>query len=64
MNISITTELSTKANSGMGSTLLKNGAAFRLWAPNAESVFVLGSFHDFDAARDRLTLSIYTLCSV
>jgi len=55
MNISITTESSTTATPGMGSIILESGVAFRVWAPNAESVSVVGSFNDFDAARNPLT---------
>jgi len=39
----------------MGSIILKSGVAFRVWAPNAESVSVVGSFNDFDAAMNPLT---------
>jgi 1,4-alpha-glucan branching enzyme len=55
MNISVTTESSTTAIPGMGSIILKSGVAFRVWAPNAESVSVVGSFNDFDAAMNPLT---------
>lgn len=55
MNISVTTESSTTTIPGMGSIILKSGVAFRVWAPNAESVSVVGSFNDFDAAMNPLT---------
>ncbi len=30
---------------GMGVTILEHGAAFRLWAPHADAVYVIGSFN-------------------
>jgi 1,4-alpha-glucan branching enzyme len=39
----------------MGSITLKNGVAFRVWAPNAENVSVVGSFNDFDGTKNPLT---------
>src|SRR5947208_9109594 len=35
----------------MGANLIADGATFRVWAPNATSVHVLGSFNGF-TARD------------
>ena len=40
---------------GMGAIPLEKGVAFRVWAPHAESVAVVGSFNEFDASRDPLT---------
>ncbi len=34
---------------GMGSILHANGVAFRVWAPHANKVSVIGSFNDWDA---------------
>ncbi len=39
---------------GMGAIPLGKGVAFRVWAPHAESVAVVGSFNEFDATRDPL----------
>lgn len=33
---------------GMGAIILNKGVAFRVWAPNAEKLFVTGSFNDWD----------------
>ena len=33
---------------GMGALVLKKGVAFRVWAPNADKVFVMGSFNKWD----------------
>ena len=33
---------------GMGALVLKKGVAFRVWAPNADKVFVMGSFNEWD----------------
>jgi 1,4-alpha-glucan branching enzyme len=33
---------------GMGAIITDKGTYFRVWAPNAEAVFVVGSFNDFD----------------
>ncbi|MFD2034978.1 alpha-amylase family glycosyl hydrolase [Belliella marina] len=37
-----------KKYSGMGAVLGQNGVTFRLWAPNAEQVFVYGSFNGWN----------------
>lgn len=48
----------TKSNDarikGMGATLHEAGVAFRVWAPHAERVSVIGSFNDWDGARDAM----------
>src|ERR1700676_4843018 len=36
----------------MGATLVADGATFRVWAPNASAVYVMGSFNGFAAAED------------
>lgn len=36
---------------GMGSILHAQGVAFRVWAPHAQRVCVIGSFNEWDAAR-------------
>ena len=41
---------STRA--GMGAIPFDRGVTFRLWAPHADAVSVVGSFNDWDAARD------------
>lgn len=43
----------TKAG-GMGAILLENGVAFRVWAPHAEEVSVIGDFNRWDARRNPL----------
>jgi 1,4-alpha-glucan branching enzyme len=39
---------------GMGSILHGQGVAFRVWAPHAQRVSVIGSFNDWDGARHPL----------
>jgi len=34
---------------GMGAIVLENGIAFRVWAPNADAVSVIGNFNDWNA---------------
>ncbi len=41
-------------NSKLGATLIGGGVAFKVWAPHADSVAVVGSFNDWDAARHRM----------
>ena len=36
---------------GMGSTLGAHGVAFRVWAPHAQKVSVIGSFNDWDGTK-------------
>ncbi|GAB3921217.1 alpha-amylase family glycosyl hydrolase [Mucilaginibacter myungsuensis] len=38
----------------MGATTLTNGVHFRVWAPNAQAVFVIGSFNGFDTEANTL----------
>lgn len=38
----------------MGAIPLEKGVAFRVWAPHAEGVAVMGTFNDFEAARHPL----------
>lgn len=40
---------------GMGAIPAKSGVGFRVWAPNADTVAVTGSFNDWDEAGDALT---------
>ncbi len=35
---------------GMGSILSSDGVAFRVWAPHAQQVSVIGTFNDWDGA--------------
>jgi 1,4-alpha-glucan branching enzyme len=47
-----TKKISALEVSGMGPIILESGVAFRLWAPNADSVNVIGSFNDWDNDAD------------
>ncbi len=38
---------SSKKHAGMGAIPHENGVAFRVWAPNADSIHVAGSFNDW-----------------
>lgn len=40
------------AHTPMGGTVLENGATFRVWAPNAQKVFLLGQDNNFDYTPD------------
>jgi 1,4-alpha-glucan branching enzyme len=40
---------------GMGAICLDRGVAFRVWAPHAQSVSVVGTFNDFDDTAHPLT---------
>jgi 1,4-alpha-glucan branching enzyme len=44
---------STRA--GVGAILFEGGVAFRVWAPHADAVSVVGSFNDWDPARHPMT---------
>ena len=39
---------------GLGSILYGDGVAFRVWAPHAEQVSVIGTFNDWDGATDQM----------
>ncbi|GGD46948.1 1,4-alpha-glucan branching enzyme [Emticicia aquatilis] len=41
--------------SGMGAIVHPNGVSFRVWAPNAEVVFVVGDFNEWDSEATPLT---------
>lgn len=41
-------------NSGMGAILASNGVTFRVWAPNAEKVFVYGNFNQWSDSKNPL----------
>jgi 1,4-alpha-glucan branching enzyme len=43
----------TKIN-GMGSILYDQGVAFRVWAPHAQYVSVIGSFNEWDGTKHRM----------
>ncbi|MBT8207414.1 MAG: alpha amylase C-terminal domain-containing protein, partial [Acidimicrobiia bacterium] len=45
-----------KLSAGMGSVPGPDGTTFRVWAPNANAVFVLGSFNDWVQDQDALEL--------
>ncbi|MDM7952746.1 MAG: alpha-amylase family glycosyl hydrolase [Cyanobium sp. CZS 25K] len=40
---------------GMGSILCPDGVAFRLWAPHAQQVSVVGTFNDWDGSANPMT---------
>ncbi|MBB3209178.1 1,4-alpha-glucan branching enzyme [Rhodopirellula rubra] len=40
--------------SGMGPMVTQNGVAFRVWAPHADAVSVVGSFNDWDGSAARM----------
>ncbi len=39
---------------GMGAILQDQGVSFRVWAPNAESVSVVGNFNNWDGGANRM----------
>jgi 1,4-alpha-glucan branching enzyme len=39
---------------GMGPIIRPDGVAFRLWAPNAHQVALVGTFNSWDASRHLL----------
>ena len=48
-------ELSASDYGGMGANLTPEGVSFRVWAPHAEKVFVLGNFNDWHGEQYPLT---------
>ena len=47
--MSMSTTSVEKALAGMGAILHESGVAFRVWAPHADAVYVVGSFNDWSA---------------
>ncbi|MGA2618325.1 MAG: alpha-amylase family glycosyl hydrolase [Thermoguttaceae bacterium] len=45
----MSTTLSEKVYAGMGAMLHESGVAFRVWAPHADAVSVVGTFNDWSA---------------
>jgi 1,4-alpha-glucan branching enzyme len=43
--------IDNESGSGMGAILHEKGTAFRVWAPHAQQVSVIGSFNDWDGDR-------------
>jgi len=41
---------------GMGAIASEQGTTFRVWAPNADKVFVTGTFNNWDHTKNELTL--------
>jgi 1,4-alpha-glucan branching enzyme len=48
------TPQSTTAITGMGAVIQSKGTFFRVWAPNAEAVYVSGTFNDFSKDKNQL----------
>ena len=48
----MTTTAAEKTIRGMGAIPFSNGVAFRVWAPHADSVSVVGTFNDWDESAD------------
>ena len=44
----------TVVHAGMGAIFHDAGVAFRVWAPNAKEVFVLGSFNDWKPTAQKM----------
>jgi len=40
---------------GMGAILRADGVAFRVWAPNAQCVSVIGSFNEWDGSKHQMS---------
>jgi 1,4-alpha-glucan branching enzyme len=55
MTTSTTIESNKTAAGGMGAIPLSKGVAFRVWAPHAERVAVVGSFNGFDETAHLLS---------
>lgn len=51
----MTHQKSSQSIPGMGAIVLENGTAFRVWAPNADSVSVIGDFNDWQPSRHTMT---------
>lgn len=51
---SSTNELSSSQRPGMGATLHEAGTTFRIWAPNARRVWVVGDFNGWNVGADEL----------
>ncbi len=51
----VASALSPSLRAGMGAVPYEGGVAFRVWAPNAESVFVAGSFNAWSATANPLS---------
>lgn len=47
----VTATIGTEVHAGMGTMPHANGVAFRVWAPNANQVFVIGSFNNWNEAQ-------------
>ena len=47
--MSMSTTTVEKALVGMGAILHESGVAFRVWAPHADAVYVIGSFNNWSA---------------
>ena len=48
-------EEAIKKIGGMGAVVGDSGVTFRVWAPNAEKVFITGTFNNWDKILNRLT---------
>lgn len=58
MNHTATIERSEKTQvkiSGMGPIVLDAGVGFRVWAPHADAVSVIGNFNDWDSQANPMT---------
>ncbi len=45
----------SERHDGMGALIHQGGVAFRVWAPHADAVGVVGDFNDWDASRNPMT---------
>lgn len=53
-DMSVSAKTSKSPVPGMGAIALEKGFAFRVWAPNAGAVSVIGDFNGFDETKDPL----------